>query len=77
MRQSFGTAKAHGKRLDRLDQIVEILAERLLSFERLVGDLATEIRRRFDQVAASSAKPPSGSVAPMSNAAQPRSGWTN
>jgi methyl-accepting chemotaxis protein len=48
-------AKTHGERLDRLDQIVQILAERhgdLEKLERIVADLATETRRGFDQVAA-------------------------
>jgi ABC-type transporter Mla subunit MlaD len=44
-------AKTHGERLDRLDQIVEILAERQADLEKIVADLATETRRGFDQVA--------------------------
>ena len=44
-------AKTHGDRLDRLEQIVEILAERQVSLEQIVADLATETRRGFDQVA--------------------------
>jgi ABC-type transporter Mla subunit MlaD len=47
--------KTHGERLDRLEQIVEILAERhgdLEKLEKIVANLATETRRGFDQVAA-------------------------
>jgi methyl-accepting chemotaxis protein len=47
-------AKTHGARPDRLEQIVEILAERhgdLEKLERIVADLATETRRGFDQIA--------------------------
>jgi methyl-accepting chemotaxis protein len=42
----------HGDRLDRLEQIVEVLAEGQVSLEKLVAELATETRRGFDQVAA-------------------------
>jgi predicted nucleic acid-binding Zn-ribbon protein len=45
-------AKTHGDRLDRLEQIVEVLAEGQISLEKLVAELATETRRGFDQVAA-------------------------
>jgi methyl-accepting chemotaxis protein len=45
-------AKAHGERLDRLEQIVQVLAEGQVSLEKLVAELATETRRGFDQVAA-------------------------
>jgi DNA anti-recombination protein RmuC len=45
-------AKTHGERLDRLDEVVGILAESHLSLENLVAELATETRRGFDQVAA-------------------------
>jgi methyl-accepting chemotaxis protein len=44
-------ARTHGERLDRLDQIVEILAERQADLEKIVADLATETRRGFDQIA--------------------------
>jgi hypothetical protein len=51
--------KRHGERLDRLEQLVEIigedhlsLKEDHLSLKQLVADLATETRRAFDQVAA-------------------------
>ena len=45
-------AKTHGERLDRLEQVVGILAEDQVSLQRLVAELATETRRGFDQVAA-------------------------
>ena len=45
-------ARTHGERLDRLEQVVEIIAEDHLSLKQLVADLATETRRGFDQVAA-------------------------
>jgi uncharacterized membrane-anchored protein YhcB (DUF1043 family) len=38
--------------LDRLEQVVGILAESHISLERVVAELATETRRGFDQVAA-------------------------
>jgi len=38
--------------LDRLEQVVTVLAESHLSLEKVVADLATETRRGFDQVAA-------------------------
>lgn len=44
-------AKAHGERLDRLERIVAILAERQADLEKIVADLATETRRGFDQIA--------------------------
>lgn len=47
-------AKTHGDRLDRLEQIVEVLAEGQVSLEKLVAELATETRRGFDQIAAQS-----------------------
>ena len=45
-------AKTHGERLDRLEKVVAVLAEEHLSLERTVAELATEMRRGFDQVAA-------------------------
>jgi roadblock/LC7 domain-containing protein len=45
-------AKTHGERLDRLEQVVGILAEDQVSLQRLIAELATETRRGFDQVAA-------------------------
>jgi hypothetical protein len=38
--------------LDRLEQVVSLLAESQLSVEKAVAELATETRRGFDQVAA-------------------------
>jgi hypothetical protein len=45
-------AKTHGERLDRLEQIVGILAESQLAVENAVAELATTTRVGFDQVAA-------------------------
>ena len=45
-------AKTHGERLDRLEQVVTILAEGRISLEKTVAELATATRRGFDQVAA-------------------------
>jgi methyl-accepting chemotaxis protein len=45
-------AKTHGERLDRLEEVVGLLAEGQLSLEKVVAELATETRRGFDQVAA-------------------------
>jgi hypothetical protein len=45
-------ARTHGERLDRLEEVVGIIAEDHLSLKQLVADLATETRRGFDQVAA-------------------------
>jgi methyl-accepting chemotaxis protein len=45
-------AKTHGERLDRLEEVVGILAESHISLEKVVAELATETRRGFDQVAA-------------------------
>ena len=41
-----------GERLDRLEQVVGIIAEEHLSLQNLVAELATETRRGFDRVAA-------------------------
>ena len=38
--------------MDRLEQVVGILAEDQVSLQRLVAELATETRRGFDRVAA-------------------------
>src|SRR6266849_6007605 len=43
--------KSSEDRLDRVEQIVQVLAEEQLALEKLVGELATETRRGFDQVA--------------------------
>jgi hypothetical protein len=45
-------ARTHGERIDRLEQVVGLLAEGQLNLEKLLADLATETRRGFDQVAA-------------------------
>jgi len=37
--------------LDRLEQVVQILAEDQLSLQKIVAELATETRRGFDRVA--------------------------
>jgi len=44
-------SKTHGERIDRLEQVVEILAEDQLSLHKLIAELATETRRGFDRVA--------------------------
>ena len=43
--------KTHGERLDRLEQVVQILAEDQVSIGKLIADLATETRIGFDRVA--------------------------
>ena len=40
------------ERLDRLEKVVQIIAEDQISLQKLIGDHATETRRGFDQVAA-------------------------
>jgi len=42
--------KVHGERLDRLEKVVQILAEDQLSLQKLIAELATETRRGFDRV---------------------------
>ena len=51
-------ARTNGERIDRLEQVMQVLAERQLGQEErqdtlahIVADLATEMRRGFDQVA--------------------------
>ena len=44
--------RTHGERLDRLEQVVQILAEDQISLQKIVAELATETRRGFDRVAA-------------------------
>jgi methyl-accepting chemotaxis protein len=44
-------AKSQEERIDRLEQVVQVIAEGQLSLEKLIADLATETRRGFDQVA--------------------------
>jgi methyl-accepting chemotaxis protein len=43
-------SKTHGGRIDRLEQVVQILAEGQVSVEKLIAELATETRRGFDEV---------------------------
>jgi len=45
-------ANTHGDRLDRLEQVVQILAEDQVSLQNLIAELATETRKGFDRVAA-------------------------
>ena len=45
-------ARTNGQRSDRLEQVVQILAEDQISLQKIVADLATETRRGFDRVAA-------------------------
>ena len=42
----------NGQRLDRLEQVVQVIAEDQLSLQKLIAELATETRRGFDRVAA-------------------------
>lgn len=44
--------KTHGERLDRLEEVVQVIAEDQLSLQKLIAGLATETRRGFDRVAA-------------------------
>jgi hypothetical protein len=41
----------HGERLDRLEQVVHVIAEEQLSLEKIVADLATHMRKGFDSLA--------------------------
>lgn len=43
-------SRTHGERIDRLEKVVQILAEDQVSLQKLIGDLATETRRGFDRV---------------------------
>jgi septal ring factor EnvC (AmiA/AmiB activator) len=43
--------KAVGQRVDRLEQVVQLIAEDQLSLQKLIADLATETRKGFDRVA--------------------------
>jgi hypothetical protein len=43
--------KTVGQRVDRLEQVVQILAEDQVSLQKLIAELATETRRGFDRVA--------------------------
>lgn len=40
-----------GERIDRLEQVVQIIAEGQASLQTLIGELAMETRRAFDRVA--------------------------
>ena len=42
-------AKTHGERIDRLEKVIQILAEDQVSLQKLIADLATEIRLGFDR----------------------------
>ena len=43
--------KTIGPRADRLEQVVQIIAEDQVSLQKLIAQLATETRRGFDRVA--------------------------
>jgi|HubBroStandDraft_6_1064221.scaffolds.fasta_scaffold1590929_1 methyl-accepting chemotaxis protein len=43
--------RTDGERIDRLEQVVQIIAEDQVSLQKLIGELATETRRGFDRVA--------------------------
>lgn len=43
--------KTLGQRVDRLEKVVQIIAEDQLSLQKLIAELATETRRGFDRVA--------------------------
>jgi hypothetical protein len=43
-------AKTHGERIDRLEKVIQILAEDQVSLQKLIAGLATETRRGFDRV---------------------------
>ena len=47
---------SHSERLDRLEQVVHVLAEDQVSLQKLIGSLATETRKAFDRVAEMSAE---------------------
>ena len=49
-------ARTQEERIDRLEQVVGILAEDQLSLQKLIAELATETRRGFDRVAKQSAE---------------------
>jgi hypothetical protein len=42
-------AKTHGERIDRLEKVIQILAEDQVSLQKLIADLATETRLGFDR----------------------------
>ena len=43
-------AQTDGERIDRLEKVVQILAEDQISLQKLIAELATETRRGFDRV---------------------------
>ena len=43
--------KTLGQRVDRLEKVVQIIAEDQLSLQKLIAELASETRRGFDRVA--------------------------
>ena len=43
--------KTLGQRVDRLEQVVQIIAEDQVSLQKLIADLALETRKGFDRVA--------------------------
>jgi hypothetical protein len=43
--------KTIGQRVDRLEQVVQIIAEDQVSLQKLIAELATETRKGFDRVA--------------------------
>jgi hypothetical protein len=63
-------AKTHGDRLDRLEQIVQVIAEDQLALKKLIVKLGSETRRDFDRLAKQSAK--SASQAARANTRRPR-----
>ena len=44
-------ARSNEDRIDRLEQVVQVIAEDQLSLQKLIAELATETRRGFDRVA--------------------------
>ena len=44
-------ARTPEERLDRIEQVVQVIAEDQLSLQKLIAELATETRRGFDRVA--------------------------
>ena len=59
-------AGSHGERLDRLEQVVGIIAQGHLSLQKLIAELATGTRRGFDRVASTSRRSASESPRPTS-----------
>ena len=43
--------KTVGQRVDRLEQVVQLIAEDQISLQKLIADLARETRKGFDRVA--------------------------